>query len=560
MQAEKALANCLSIGAVLVTLGVVINRVTDPVNTPKLFLLGVFATAGLFLFLSNNLFSRIKEDPIIHILGLLFIVISLTSIVTTDSPKSQNFYGVYGRNNGLLAYLLLSFILLAATQLRTVRSYRLIVTALMIAGLGNLAYCSWALIFGDFIPWNNPYGNILGTFGNPNFIGSFFGMFTAVLSVCLFDSRNSKQQKITFFLLLIVLLVVTFKSNAIQGRVVAATSIAIVLFFVIRSKFSSMILVLFSLGVGTLGAFALAGALQRGPLESIIYKTSVSLRGQYWAAGMNTGEKHLWSGVGFDAFGDWYRRMREARALELPGPNTVVNASHNVIIDIFAFGGLPLLLAYLFLILWVFWSSVKIIRKSKKFDPIFVTLFTVWTGYQLQSIISINQIGLAFWGWLLSGAIIGYVHLNHNLDNSKAKQVLKVKQPENVSPLSPGLIAGLGMLVGALISVPPLSADIKWREAQMLGDVRKIIASVEPGYLNPQNTNRYLNIAIALESSNFNAEALEIAKLAMDFNPESFETWRLVYYLKSSDQELRTKALENMRRLDPKNPDVTATT
>ena len=40
-----------------------------------------------------------------------------------------------------------------------------------------------------------------------------------------------------------------------------------------------------------------------------------------------------------DTFGDWYRRMRDAHALELPGVNNVVNAAHNVPIDIFHLEG-----------------------------------------------------------------------------------------------------------------------------------------------------------------------------------------------------------------------------
>jgi hypothetical protein len=31
----------------------------------------------------------------------------------------------------------------------------------------------------------------------------------------------------------------------------------------------------------------------------------------------------------------------------LPGPKTITNASHNVVIDFFAYGGFPLLIAYL---------------------------------------------------------------------------------------------------------------------------------------------------------------------------------------------------------------------
>ena len=559
LQTEKILANYLSICAVLVTLGVVINRVTDPVNAPKLFLLGVFSGAAFFLLLSNNLSSKIREAPVLYVCALVFILISISTVFFTDSPGSQNFYGVYGRNNGLLTYLLLTLVLIAASQLRSMRSYKLVIASLLVAGFGNLIYCSWALAFGDFIPWNNPYGNILGTFGNPNFIGSFFGMFTAVLVAQIFNENNSKQARLVFLIVLPILLFVTFKSNAIQGRVVAATSVGIVLFFVVREKFSTLLLFTYSVVVCTIGAFALAGALQRGPFESLIYKTSVSLRGQYWAAGFNTGEKHFWSGVGFDAFGDWYRRMREERALELPGPNTVVNASHNVVIDIFAFGGLPLLLSYLSLTVLVMLSSLRIFKQRRQFDPIFVTLFSVWVGYQLQSIISINQIGLAIWGWLLSGAIIGYAHVITELLPDSHSKVRHKEASRGVSYFSPGLLAGIGMLVGALISVPPLSADIKWRDAQISGDVRRIMSSVDPGYLNPQNTNRYLNIAIALESSNFNSEALQIVNTALDFNPESFETWRVAYFLKASDPNLKERAMQNMRRLDPLNPDVTAT-
>ena len=139
------------------------------------------------------------------------------------------------------------------------------------------------------------------------------------------------------------------KSHAVQGRVVAAFGSAIVIFLFIRSKFNRIVLTGYSFLSIILGTFALAGALQIGPLTKYIYKTSVSLRGQYWLAGWNTGQEHPLTGVGMDAFGDWYRRMRDPHALELPGVNTVVNAAHNVPIDIFAFGGWPLFVTYLFI-------------------------------------------------------------------------------------------------------------------------------------------------------------------------------------------------------------------
>jgi hypothetical protein len=47
-------------------------------------------------------------------------------------------------------------------------------------------------------------------------------------------------------------------------------------------------------------------------------------------------------------------------------------------------------------------------------------------------------------------------------------------------------------------------------------------------------------------------------KKGLDFNPDSFETWRFAYFLKAATQELKSDALQNMKRLDPKNLNVTA--
>ena len=53
-------------------------------------------------------------------------------------------------------------------------------------------------------------------------------------------------------------------------------------------------------------------------------------------------------------------------------------------------------------------AAIRVIRRSSNFDPYFSGLFAVWVAYQAQSIISLNQLGLAVWGWIISGLIIGF--------------------------------------------------------------------------------------------------------------------------------------------------------
>jgi hypothetical protein len=311
------------------------------------------------------------------------------------------------------------------------------------------------------------------------------------------------------------------------------------------------------LGVGVL---AVLGALQKGPLTSI-YKTSVSLRGAYWDAGITMGMNHPFTGVGMDSYGDWYRRARsENAATVLPGPKTITNAAHNVVIDFFAYGGFPLLIAYLGMLLLAGIAAVKVIRRNKGYDAVFVAMFAAWTCYQVQSIISINQVGLALWGWILTGALIAYEKATREkvaeTPTATKKASASIKK-QSASVFSPQLVAGLGVLVGVLIAVPPLSADSKWRSALDSKDANKVMAALEPGYLNPSNSQRYAQAVQLFASSNLMNQAHEIALKATVYNPDYFDAWALLYSLTNSTAEEKVLALNNMKRLDPLNPDVT---
>jgi hypothetical protein len=308
------------------------------------------------------------------------------------------------------------------------------------------------------------------------------------------------------------------------------------------------------------GVFALLGALQIGPLTNYIYKTSVSLRGQYWLAGWNTGEEHPITGVGMDSFGDWYRRSRDIHALELPGVNTVVNAAHNVPLDMFAFGGWPLLLTYTTIMGLAGLAAVKLIIRIKTYDPILAVLVTTWVGYQAQSIISINQIGLAVWGWLLSGALIAYERttrsetpgLIQTVNQPRKKTQSQTFQPQSL------LIALTGGVIGLLVARPPLTADAKWRSAQLVRTVPALEDTMRATYFNPQNSMKYLTNIQTLEQSSLFELSHKYALEAVKWNPEGFELWKVLYLIRDSTLEEKALALENMKRLDPLNPDVTS--
>jgi hypothetical protein len=303
---------------------------------------------------------------------------------------------------------------------------------------------------------------------------------------------------------------------------------------------------------------ALAGALQKGPLTEIVYKTSVSLRGAYWNAGIQTGLANPLSGAGMDAYGDWFRRSRtEYNATVLPGPSTVTNSAHNVVLDIFSYGGFPLLLSYLGILFLGAWAIIKNLRRSREFNPLFVALSVAWIGYQLQSIISINQIGLAIWGWVLTGAIVAYEsRFSRQVEKTGVSNKIPKGRKSSSETFSSPLVAGLGVVVGLFLAAPPISGDRAWVKAIASGNFVEVKKSLKPGYFHPQDSLRLVNTTSLLEKSGLEDLALDFALRATKHNPENFDSWYALYFVKTSTPEQKSVALANMKRLDPYNPEL----
>jgi O-antigen ligase len=558
--AEKTSALVMLIGAPFTTLFITTQAVTDPVNATKLFIAGGFAFAFIFILLGFNARVTYTNFKLYLLISILFLLAALNAVISSSAPLTQNLYGSYGRNTGFVAYVILASVGMGMLGLREQSSFRKLIIGLQFAGLINVLYCAWVITFGDFLSWNNPYGNILGFFGNPNFISSFLGIFIASLLAFIADKNSSWRYRAIAVVIALVAFYEIVDSSAIQGIVVTAGGIAIVGFFVVRSYIKQNVFTyLYVLGVSGVGFLAVLGALQKGPF-TFIYKTSVSLRGAYWNAGTTMGLDHPLTGVGMDSYGDWYRRARsENAATVMPGPKTVTNAAHNVVIDFFAYGGWPLLLTYVGLLVVAAIAAVRVIARTRTYDAIFVAIFAAWACYITQAIISINQIGLAIWGWLLTGALVAYEYATRPETLVVQPAATKsARKSANSGVISPQLVAGIGVVVGLLVAVPPLSADMKWRSALDSKDVNKVMAALEPGYLSPSDSARFAQAVQLFVSSNLMEQARDIALKAIAFNPDHFDSWKILYFLSNSTDAEKAQALENMKRLDPRNPDVLA--
>jgi hypothetical protein len=294
-------------------------------------------------------------------------------------------------------------------------------------------------------------------------------------------------------------------------------------------------------------------------LASLLYKQSVTYRGDYWQAGWKMTVEHPFFGVGLDSYGDWYRRTRTLEATLRRGPEVFSNAAHNVLLDLSSNGGFPLVAIYLFMIVLVVISSVKVLRRTQEFDPIFSGLFAVWIAYQAQSIISLNQIGLAVWGWIISGLLIGY-EINTRVDSSVSAdrsppRKVRTASARTSQKTSASVVIGMfvGGLVGISVGLPPVIVTTSYVSALKSNDVQQLQRAA---YLRPLEASYMYRVIAALIDNKLMTEALVISNDAIKSFPDEYRVWEVRSKIEGLSETDKSEAMAQMKRLDPNNPNL----
>jgi O-antigen ligase len=558
---EDRVSFILAWGALAVTIVLTDRISTDPVNVGKMVILSVvgFSVFPVLLLQWRELFTNGK---LIVIASSSFIFLGLMSIFTSKNTFERGLYGAFSRNTGLITYASLVFIFLAATLISRVESFQKVIKALFLAGVINVIYSLIVASGNDFITWDNPYKTILGTFGNPNFISAFMGIFFTLLAVQIANQHLSTKVRLSLFGLLPLVALTLYLSKSLQGVLVAIFGSVLAIYFYIRSNErllrASRIYLSAVIGVGI---FALAGIFNKGPLSSFLYSYTIDLRGEYWKAGINMGLDNPIFGVGMDSYGTNYRAYRELSATVVPGLDVGTDTAHNVYIDIFAGTGFPGLITYLVMNGFVLLGAVRYLKNYKTFDARFLTLFLCWAAYQLQSIVSINQIGLAVWGWLLGGLIIAYTksHSNGSLIEQKnqskqqPKRNLSKDQEKQLLDASSSMKILGGALIGLLIALPPFVTDAKLRNffSGKSGQIQSVVSLAQSW---PVDNIRLNKIITSLARNNQNQEARELAAFAALEFPNDYVSWWALYQLTRDGTPEKEFIRAKLHEIDPFNP------
>lgn len=429
-------------------------KLADPFNAPKLYLLicGTIILLGFLIFGGDNL---VKSRDTSTILIIIFICAIGIGVLLTD-VKYQALFGDSLRQTGFIAYFGFAIYLLTFYKFFRFDSKHYFYISIGALGFFLAVYGIVQNSGKDPFPWINQYNPIITTLGNPNYSAALMAIL-ATLSFCfIFDKQIVAWQRVFFLMLTLGLILTIYLSDARQGLL----SLIIGLGFFISLKLfkKSRILGSISLvGLFSISILALAGILQRGPLERFLYKDSVSLRGHYWRAGLKMFKENIFSGVGIDSYGNYFRLYRDSNFPVRYGYDLTSNNAHNVPIQMFATGGILVGLSYLaiiFLIIYYFIKGFKRLPGSEL--NMLCGAFAAWLAFQSQSIVSIDNIGLTIWGWILGGLILGLTK-TENLDShalgSKTKhQTIKSPTTLAIRPV----VTGASLLL-ALILIAKLT-------------------------------------------------------------------------------------------------------
>ena len=501
----------------------------DPFNSPKFWIL-MFISAWLLGHLSYDFIFNKKNSHIPIPKPLKFFLITfifsmfISSLLTDD--KYTAFFGENLRRNGFLTYLSLVVVFIASIKYASLNFVNKLLNMAIILSSILAMYAFLQYSGNDFIDWNNPYNSVILTVGNPNFSSALLAiLFLLVLTKLLVTRKFNFVFYLTAILLVLLLLSINLTSSR-QGLVSLGFAIAL-LVTIFSFHYSKRVGILVLILSSTFSAISILGMLQIGPLTHLLYKPSVTVRGYYWRAAIEMFYEKPLFGIGIDGFGSYFKEFREVGYPLTYGFNITSTNAHNLPLQFFSTGGLFVGLSYLLINLYVVIVALsKIFKVSGVNQKLLIGLFTSWIAYQAQSFISIDNIGLSIWGWVMAGLIIGISKEENALLTTREKSINEIIVKRVV------ISTFLGFIV--LISVVNLYRN----ETNMLKQ-QALANSISSNVSNRQNFLEYAEITIEGK-----------------FLEPRFRVLTALNYLYNNELDLAIPILLKEEKRDPRNLEV----
>jgi O-antigen ligase/cytochrome c-type biogenesis protein CcmH/NrfG len=384
----------------------------DPVNVLKLTVLTLGALLLAGTAISRAIRHRVAAVPIGAgpAAALLLAVAFLASTVAAPTTTPA-LLGAYGRNSGLLAYIcsLILYFTVVRTCLRG--GLHVIVAGLGGAGLLVASYGMLQWLGIDAIPWNNPFNPIISALGNPNFAAAYMGITAPVAAGAALWPGWPRGYRAAAAATAVLCVVTALLSDAAQGPLAASGGLGVVVAARLldltgrarRAGLGALALVT----VGSVALIGLGATLRSGPLAGLFTGISYDARLYYWDAALQMLRDRPVFGVGLDHYGSYWRTARSAQAVAQLGGESYTDSAHSVPLQMLAQGGLVLGLTYGgFVLVTGFFLVRGLVRLRGQERLLLAMLGGSWVAYQVQSLVSIDQVPLIVLHFVTAGGVI----------------------------------------------------------------------------------------------------------------------------------------------------------
>lgn len=532
------LQDLIIIGLLLMSIFITSPISTDPLNLPRLTIVGTIATGLIYLLYINR--HTLQVPKIILIISVLIFLNILAIHFFTQNPKIEIFYGISGSNIGTLSIISIWIFFLATIQVSSESFLTKILRILKIISLASITYSLFQAFNLDPLAWNNTYSPVIGFLGNPNFQSTFLGIVSLIYISGVLHIQKFQLKNIFDVIACGVIIFLLIKAGSTQGFVILFIGSLILGFFRYQEKnkrFAIFLLVSIpvSLFVGLLDLLRLV------PWNSYFYEFSISARGDFWRAAIRMVRENPFLGIGFDRFRDNYFIYRDDTAGARDGASMVVRSSHNYLLDWASMGGIPFLVLNFSIVLLTSISAFRLVKAKSILTPREGVLVAMWAGYTVQGLISVQQLGILIWGWVFSGLIIGLDCVNQINTNPRKYETfrqLKVNKPMFL----------LILTIGFLISSPPLIQDVQFRNAIESTNLQQLISNASNF---PKNTDLMNESIKLLLLSNNRQSAYELIQTAIRNNPKNFTSWELYSKVPNLTESEQKIIRENFFALNP---------
>ena len=507
----------------------------ESINLPKFVVLVFFGCIALIQIILNLKVILPKLPVISRVIVFGMLATYLFVFILSSTPWQQQLFGRENRRNGLITYLCLVLLFIIFNGISYSKYIKVFVNRIAIAGILVTSYSVIQLIGLDPFKWDSVNLHFFSTLGNPNFLSAYIAIITIpILNFIHYNLGGLNSRiKITVLLLVAVLLsYLIFRTISYQGFISLFASLSVFILITLYKLKRKVLFAFVAIFVGSGALTALIGTLNVGPLANILYKGSVTSRGDFFRAAVNSGNSNFFNGTGFDSFGDYFLLYRDDVAGSRPN-GEFTDSAHNYFLDLYATQGFFGLAFYLLLTIFTLICFIRLIR-NKDFEISIAVLFSSWVAVQVQSLVSPTNFLFSILIYSISGFVIG------SASNLELNSKLRLNQ----------LSVTVGCFLALLITIPPISREYLILKANQQGSPEKYIDSLD---MFPKSTVSYSRAINLFAQAGLESQALTVSRDAIKFNRRTPAAHVIIFTSSQTSEEEKSNAYKILLELDPKN-------